>query len=81
MGYAAGSILAKTEVQGNPPIGLSYFGCSPSLSCFTTDYGMRIFQNGAWNLWTVSSGSSESNPPYLHTYNNYWSYKTCGTAC
>lgn len=75
----SGLAMAKTEVQGNPPLSLVYYGCS-NLSCNDTPYAIMLFLS-AWSLWTASSTSSNGNPPYLRTFNSYWSFKTCPTSC
>jgi hypothetical protein len=72
-----GLALAKTEVQGNPTIPTTRFGCSAT-SCTATAYGLRLYVS-SWSLWTGASTSSQANPPWLHTYSNYWGYKTCPT--
>jgi hypothetical protein len=84
MSTSDGLALAKTEIQGSPIIGNDYFGCDPSLVCTNTAYGMRLFDGSVWSTWTpglAASVSSSANPPYLHTFNNYWSFRTCAAAC
>jgi len=77
-----GLVLAKTELQApsGTTINYAFFGCSSS-SCTDSSYGLRLYDGSSWSLWTASSTSSNANPPYLHTYNNYWSFKTCPSTC
>lgn len=77
----SGIIIAKTERQGTAPIGVSRYGCAGPSACHNADFGLRINNGSGWNLWTVNSQSSSHNPPFLETFENYWSYRTCGTPC
>jgi hypothetical protein len=82
IGTSDGLVLAKTEVQGGAPISTDYFGCGGSpFHCNVTTYGMHLYNGTSWSIWSASSVSSGSNPPYLHTYENYWGYKTCPSSC
>jgi hypothetical protein len=76
-----GLALAKTETQGSPPINTDFFGCTPTFNCDNAAYGMHLWNGSTWSSWTGASTASRSNPPYLHTFHNYWSYKTCPTSC
>ena len=75
-----GLALAKTELQG-APMNTDYFGCKPDLTCNDTGYQLRLYNGSTWQAWTGTSTASHSNPPWLRTYHNYWSYKTCSTSC
>ncbi len=76
-----GMALAKTEIQGAPPINTDYFGCDPNRACGNGSYGLHLFNGTSWLGWTGASTKSEFQPPWLHTYNNYWSFKTCPASC
>jgi hypothetical protein len=76
-----GLALAKTETQGNPPINNDFFGCKPDLTCDDTGYQLRLWDGSVWHAWTYASTPSHSDPPWLHTYHNYWSFKTCPSSC
>lgn len=85
MSANSGPAYGNTELQGSPlpTINTDYFGCSPTFDCNNPDYGFRLY-DGTWHTWTSSLASSFSfngNPPYLHTYNNYWAFKTCRATC
>lgn len=82
LSVSAGDAGAKTEVQNNPPLGTSYFGCSSATSCNSTTYALQLrTSTSTWLPWQQASTSSNDMPPFLHTYNNYWSFKTCATSC
>jgi hypothetical protein len=81
MTTASGPASAKTEMQNGAPEGIDYFGCSTS-GCNNAGYGLHLQVSGSFALWTSSypASASQGNPPYLHTYNTYWSYWTCPTS-
>jgi len=71
---------ANTERSGTPALPTSNFGCSTS-SCGNTAYAIEVLQhNGVdWvNNWSAES-RGPANPPYRHTFVNYWSFETCAT--
>lgn len=77
-----GEIQAATEV--NPPgsvIGTDYYGCDASKSCGNQSYGMHLYNGSSWTTWTAASTKLTGNPPFVHTYNNYWSFATCPISC
>jgi hypothetical protein len=76
-----GLAMAKTEVQGGAPIGTDRFGCDHNKSCNNGSYGLHLFNGTTWPGWTGASTSSNGNPPYVHTYHNYWAFATCPVAC
>jgi hypothetical protein len=75
-----GIIGAKTEMQSALE-STDWFGCNASGGCTTSLYGLHLLNGATWSLQTANSVASTSNPPFLHTYNSFWSYKTCATAC
>jgi hypothetical protein len=74
---------ALTETYFYPTIGTDYLGCQDSGGvCFNQSYGIHVYtQNSTWAIWTGPAGYVNANPPYRHTYNNYWSVATCPVAC
>jgi len=77
-----GLVLAKTEDQG-ALLGTDYYGCQGVELCSNGSYGLHLYTSstGIWSGWTGGSVPSNGNPPYLHTFNNYWSFKTCPSLC
>jgi len=76
-----GQEYARTELQGvGTPLGTTLFGCSATQTCTDTVYAMRVFST-QWTIWTVGSTYLHDDPPWIHTYQNYWAFKTCPTAC
>jgi hypothetical protein len=72
-----------TEYHDTPPQATTYFGCYSPGSCNDQAYGLEIQdQNGTWVSWQGAATSIQGpdNPPYRHTFNQYWSFKTCKTA-
>jgi hypothetical protein len=81
MSTKGGRADANTEVHNSPPQGVNYFGCS-DLSCSDTAYGIELYKSATgWSLWTENATRVAYKPPYLQTFNNYWSLKTCPSAC
>lgn len=76
-----GTAISATELQGNPPISTDYFGCDPGLACSQTAYGLHLYNGSTWSSWTAPSTKLEAQPPWLHTFHNFWSFKTCPAAC
>jgi hypothetical protein len=71
---------ANTEWHGSPTQPWIYFGCSSS-SCSDPAYGIDVLQHNDvdWvNNWSADP-IGPSNPPFLLTLNQYWSFKTCQT--
>ena len=82
LAVSAGLGGAMTEAQNSPPLGNSYFGCSSATSCNSSTYAIQLRTlTSTWLPWQQSAEEFNSMPPYLHTYNNFWSFKTCATAC
>jgi hypothetical protein len=81
LGTDDGLAMAKTEIQGSPPINTDYFGCTSTFDCSTGSFGLHLFNGTSWSLWTGSSTASHGNPPYLHTYNSFWAFRTCPNSC
>lgn len=84
---AAGQVETMTELYDGPttPTNTDYYGCSASLSCTTDSYGLHLYNGSAWLVWNANYSTSvwspEGDPPYRHSYNTYWSWKTCGAPC
>jgi hypothetical protein len=78
---STGSAFAKSEYVGDATYTTDWFGCDTLATCNTSSYGLRLRTNGSWALWTATSTPVHGNPPYLHTYNSYWSFKTCASSC
>jgi len=79
-----GLAYAKTEVHNGSPITYNFIGCDPGLTCASSSYGLHVASSSlAWSLWDSSKSSTaiHYNPPFLHTFNNYWSFKTCPVSC
>jgi hypothetical protein len=78
-----GLAMAKTEVQGGAPVNYDFFGCDPGLTCADGAYGIELLAGTTWRRWsaTDSSTASHGNPPYLHTFQSHWSFKTCPVSC
>jgi hypothetical protein len=77
---SSGVIYAKTELQDNPPEGFDWFGCTGTHTCYTSAYGIHLYNGSTWVLWGSSTATSgETDPPWLFTYNYHWSFKTCPT--
>jgi hypothetical protein len=76
----SGDIEVLTEVQNGATIGTDYFGCDANKSCGNASYGIHVLNGSTWSTLT-SASRSHSDPPWVHTYNNYWSFATCPVSC
>ena len=47
-----GLAMAKTELQGDPPENVDWFGCTPAHTCTNTGYGLHRSCPVEW--WTLS---------------------------
>jgi hypothetical protein len=84
MPSSSGIALAETEIHNGAPITTNYFGCGPTLACNNGGNGLQLEESSnGWWLWTsgFSTGPLHDNPPYLHTFQNYWAFKTCPSSC
>ena len=84
-GYMSGPdnyASAMTETVNNPTINTDYVGCQGPGACSISGFGIHVLTApSTWNSWTGPATAIHDNPPWLHTYNNYWSFKTCPSAC
>ena len=82
MGINDGEAAAMTERHGTPIMDKAFFGCYSPGSCNNQSYGLNLTNDAGtgWVLWQGFAHSIEDNPPYRHTYNTYWSFRTCHTA-
>ncbi len=81
IGASSGTAEALTELQNSPPEGTDWFGCDDSHLCTSSTWGMQLFTGSSWQSWTSPSTKFENLPPAVHTYHNYWSFKTCPSSC
>ena len=83
MGTNDGRADANTELHDTPPEAIAYFGCYSPGSCNNQNYGLELTNQAGdgWVLWQGNANSiGPDNPPYRHKYNDYWSFRTCGSA-
>lgn len=85
-GASSGRVQANTELQGGIAVATDRYGCAPDLSCTNPSYGLHLYTGGSWPAWTSSVSTAiltppGGGPPFRHSYNTYWAFKTCPTAC
>lgn len=78
-----GRAYALTELHDGSSGPTAYLGCASPSNCDDPDFGIEIqAQSGAWNLCCQSAvPQGPNNPPYIRTFNTYWSFKTCHVTC
>ena len=82
LGHTFGFASAATEVIDLATIGTDRFGCDHNKICTNPSYGLHLYNGSTWSLMTnavVLGGPG--NPPYLHTWQNFWAFSTCPVAC
>jgi hypothetical protein len=78
----SGLAFAKTEVQNGAPIGTDRFGCDDQKQCGVHQgFGLHLYNGMYWYLWQTASSASHDDPPWVHTYYNYWTFATCPVSC
>lgn len=79
MGTDDGRADANTEWNSPTYYPTSYFGCRTSTNCTNSAYGIEVYGSS----WKLCCGNPRSirpaNPPWRHTYSDYWGFKSCGT--
>lgn len=82
LSHSSGGTQALTERHSPSSMTYNFFGCDPGLTCANSGYGLDLYFS-SWQLWTTSIASTPTqyDPPYLHTYNSRWAFKTCPVAC
>jgi hypothetical protein len=74
---------AMTETHDAPPINTDYLGCQAPGVCSNGSYAIHVYTaSSTWISWTGPTDPPyHSNPPFLHTYHNFWAFATCPSAC
>lgn len=82
LGALSGPISAETELYPSQsvPEANDYFGCSPTLTCTNTSYGLHLY-DGSFQLWTSGANTLAGNPPHLNQKQHYWAFETCASGC
>jgi hypothetical protein len=84
MNTSSGPAEINTEIYptNTVTINTDYYGCDTTLTCTNQSWGMNLY-NGTWHKFTTSYSAVlfDANPPFVHTYNKYWSFRTCRATC
>lgn len=81
LGFSSGQASAATEVLDSATIGTDRFGCDHNKVCSSAAYGIHVYDGSTWSLLTAGGSIGPGNPPYRHTYQNYWAFATCPVSC
>ncbi|HZC33434.1 MAG TPA: hypothetical protein VE640_09135 [Candidatus Bathyarchaeia archaeon] len=84
MGRSSGPAEINTEIYPTHDvvIGTDRYGCDPNLVCNNASFGIHLY-DGSWHSFTTSYSATplNGNPPWLHSYTNYWTFATCPVNC
>jgi hypothetical protein len=75
--------FVKTEIYNDPPyVNADYFGCQDVGSCTNAGYGIHVYTAAStWVGFTGPASKIHYDPPYVYSYETYWSFRTCPTSC
>lgn len=81
LGYSTGQASAATEVHDAAPINDDYYGCTSTFVCTNGSYGLHVLGASGWTGLTSALAIGPDDPPFLHTYQAYWAFRTCPASC